>query len=67
MVKLMAGIVAIFASLSMTPDWGKQTKKTYGWHDNSIVTYKELQKTQNCYTWVSLNEEEQQKLKQDKK
>jgi len=68
MVKLMAGVLTIFASLAMTPSWGKQTTaKAYEWIDSSTITYEQLQKTQHCYTWVSLGEEKQQKLKQDKK
>ena len=68
MVKSMAGMLAIFASLTMTPNWGHETtKRTYNWIDNSVVTYEQLQKTQHCYTWVSLGEEKQQKLKQGKK
>jgi len=68
MVKLMAGVLAIFASLSMSSGWEqKTTKKTYEWHDSSVVSYEELQRTQNCYTWVSLGEEKQEALKQDKK
>jgi len=68
MLKLMAGVFAIFASLSMTPSWGHETtKRAYDWVDHSVVSYEQLQKTQHCYTWMPLGEEKQQKLKQDKK
>ena len=68
MVKLMTGMLAIFASLSVAPSWYQQpTAKAYEWIDHSTVTYKQLQKTQHCYAWVSLGEEKQKSLKQDRK
>ena len=68
MVKLIAGMLTIFASLSAAPSWEhKTTRKAYDWVDHSVITYKQLQKTQHCYTWVPLGEEEQKSLKQDKK
>ena len=68
MLKLMAGVLAVFASFSATPNWGQQTTmKTYEWVDNSVITYEQLQKTQHCYTWAPLAEQKQKGLQQDKK
>jgi len=68
MVKLMAGIVAIFASLSLTPSWEQPTStKTYDWVDETIMSRKQMQKTQHCYAWVSLEKKAQEKTEKDKK
>jgi len=68
MVKLMAGMLAVFASLSMAPSWEKKaTAKTYEWLEEPAVSYEQLQKTRNCYIWVALGEEKQEILKQDTK
>jgi len=64
----MAGVLAVFASLSIAPNWEQQTtKKTYNWVDHSVITYEQLQKTQHCYTWFALKEKGQKSLQQDKK
>ena len=64
----MTGMLVIFASLSAAPNWYQQpAKKAYEWVDHSTTTHKQLQKTQYCYTWVSLDEQKQKGLQQDKK